>query len=623
MAVAGFRSNRSFGIGGRMAIVGGFGAAVATVAFTLLLGAIGDLRTAARLSNDGQTLLIAAGKLDSLTLELHAGQRGFLLTGDTAFRRSYDEAAAGLDEAIGELESLAAGDRAQAETARAVGAAARSYNEQWAQPQIRLAERDLAAARRRVLTGEGERRVATIRFYLRQIERREGAVTAARAHEAEEAGQHAVVTVGAAIGVLLALVVAAVGYFILVVVEPLRRLDVAARKWAAGDLDAVVEPTGAGEARTLIGSFNLMAVALRQDVQELGRQYAELEAVLDSTTDGITMTRSDGSILLSNARMEQFSREFGTNSVDGIWSRLATLAQRTHSPEEHLEAFARAAQDEELVYESAFVLPELGRSFQGYTGPVREADGSVLGRLFTLRETTAERAAESAKEQFLATVSHELRTPLTSIIGYLELILDGDAGELTPDQDRFLVVIDRSARQLHALVDDLLAVGRADAGTLELELDEVELDEIVLESGEAAQAEARQKGVELLVVAEPGLRLSGDRRRLSQLATNLIANAVKFTPAGGRVDVRVEAAAGRAILEVEDTGIGIPAGEQERLFERFFRASTARTAQVQGTGLGLAIAKAIVDAHGGTIEVQSREGTGTTFRVELPQEAGR
>ena len=228
------------------------------------------------------------------------------------------------------------------------------------------------------------------------------------------------------------------------------------------------------------------------------------------------------------------------------------------------------------------------------------------------------RELDRLKDAFVASVSHELRTPLTSIRGYLELVLDGEGGELTADQERFLQVVDRNAERLLRLVGDLLFVAQVDAGTIALERSGVDLAELAEESVTAARPAAATKGVDLMLTAEGLPTIAGDRARLAQLLDNLISNAVKFTPAGGRVDLRVFADDGKAVVEVHDTGIGIPASEQVRLFERFFRSSSATEQAIQGTGLGLSIAKAISEAHGGTIAVASEEGEGTTFRVELP-----
>jgi signal transduction histidine kinase len=229
------------------------------------------------------------------------------------------------------------------------------------------------------------------------------------------------------------------------------------------------------------------------------------------------------------------------------------------------------------------------------------------------------RELDRMKDQFVSSVSHELRTPLTAIVGYSQILLRNDAGSLTPDQRRFLEIVDRNSRRLNELIDDVLITSHMDSGRFSLERTSVDLVQLATEHVESIRPTARQKDVEVRLSAEgAGPVLSGDPMRLGQLLDNLLSNAVKFTPAGGAVGVSIASIGESAHLEVTDTGVGVPAEELEQLFERFFRASTAAT--MKGTGLGLAIAKSIVDAHGGTISVESRVGVGTTFSVDLPLE---
>jgi signal transduction histidine kinase len=228
------------------------------------------------------------------------------------------------------------------------------------------------------------------------------------------------------------------------------------------------------------------------------------------------------------------------------------------------------------------------------------------------------RELDRLKDELVATVSHELRTPLTSILGYLELVREEPDG-LSDEQRSFLEVVERNARRLLNLVSDLLFVARIDAGRLELEATDTELGAIAAECVDAQRVRAERAGVALwLEIGDDVPPIRGDRARLTQLVDNLLSNAIKFTPAGGRVDVRVTGEGEGVTIEVADTGMGISQADQERLYERFFRAKAAGEAAIQGTGLGLTIAKAIVDAHRGTISLESAKGEGTTFRVRLP-----
>ena len=228
------------------------------------------------------------------------------------------------------------------------------------------------------------------------------------------------------------------------------------------------------------------------------------------------------------------------------------------------------------------------------------------------------RALDAMKDEFVASVSHELRTPLTSIKGYLELVLDGEAGDLNEEQRGYLATVDRNSERLLRLVGDLLFVAQADAGRLELVLDDVDLGSLARESVESARPAAAAKQIRLELSAEELPPIQGDRARLAQLLDNLVSNAIKFTPPSGSVTVSLTRVDGHAILEVRDSGIGIAAAEQKQLFERFFRTRGATDNAIQGTGLGLSIARTIAESHGGQISFESVEGVGTAFRVEFP-----
>jgi signal transduction histidine kinase len=219
------------------------------------------------------------------------------------------------------------------------------------------------------------------------------------------------------------------------------------------------------------------------------------------------------------------------------------------------------------------------------------------------------------KDEFVSSVSHELRTPLTSISGYVELLLEDEPLE---QRRNYLQIVDRNAERLLGLVSDLLFAARLQDGRLELDRERVDLRTLVLEAVESARPRAESGQVTLAVDAQAVPLVDGERSRLAQLLDNLLSNAIKFTPPGGRVSVRVRAAGDMVRLEVSDTGIGMSPADRDRLFQRFYRAQSALEQQIQGTGLGLYISRAIVDAHGGRIGVESEEGNGTTFVVDLP-----
>jgi PAS domain S-box-containing protein len=224
--------------------------------------------------------------------------------------------------------------------------------------------------------------------------------------------------------------------------------------------------------------------------------------------------------------------------------------------------------------------------------------------------------AARMKDQFVATVSHELRTPLAAMDGWLHILLDGEPGPLNEEQHRFLTTVKRNSDRLMRLVGDLLLIGQMDAGQFTLDMGDVDIVELVGETVALFQGAATEKRIELNTDTGPRAVVLGDRLRLGQLLSNLVSNAVKFTPEDGQVWIRVGEHNGTCQVEVTDSGIGIPAADRAHLFERFYRASTATG--IAGSGLGLAISKAIAEAHGGTIRIADSGGSGTRVVVEIP-----
>ena len=230
------------------------------------------------------------------------------------------------------------------------------------------------------------------------------------------------------------------------------------------------------------------------------------------------------------------------------------------------------------------------------------------------------RELDRAKDSFISTVSHELRTPLTSIVGYLEVISGGALGSLPEGVSAGLAVIERNAVRLRELVEDLLTLSAYDAEVVRLDRQPVNLAGLVSECQQSFVTLASDKAVDLQLVAERGLpAVLADRAHLERVVQNLLGNAVKFSRPGGRVTARLASAPGQVVLSVTDTGIGIPADEQDQVFARFFRSYLSVADEIQGTGLGLALVQTVVEWHGGSVEVASVEDEGTTVTVRLPR----
>jgi signal transduction histidine kinase len=216
-------------------------------------------------------------------------------------------------------------------------------------------------------------------------------------------------------------------------------------------------------------------------------------------------------------------------------------------------------------------------------------------------------------------ISHELRTPLSAIIGFLDLLQNDPAQPLTADQQEFVDIIERNAQRLLNLVGDLLFTAQVDSGRFPLERRETDVVDLVREAVASSGPHAQREGIDITAeVPDAPVWISVDAGRIGQALDNLLSNAIKFTGDGGRVSAAVRVLDGTVELAVRDTGVGIPEDEQGMLFTRFFRASTATRNAVPGVGLGLTITRAIVLAHGGSMEVASSEGVGTEFRMLLP-----
>jgi len=249
------------------------------------------------------------------------------------------------------------------------------------------------------------------------------------------------------------------------------------------------------------------------------------------------------------------------------------------------------------------------------------AQSIVALRLSQMQHEQVRRLTELDRQKtyFMATVSHELRTPLTSISGYLELLVDGDFGEVTDGQHVALDIIGRNATRLRGLIEDLLVLNKIEISGLQAVSEEVAVRDLLAAVTETMGPVAANSGVQLVCTDIPeDLLVRVDRGQLERALINLGSNAVKFTPEGGRVLLSAERSGDSTIISVHDTGIGIPAGDLARLSERFFRAGNATAAAIPGTGLGLAIVRAIVEGHGGELVIASVEGEGTTMQVVLP-----
>lgn len=420
------------------------------------------------------------------------------------------------------------------------------------------------------------------------------------------------------------------------------------------------------EAERLIDERTQAIAASEQMIGQLNESHKEYRALLDSfqslwssiTAQAIFATDTRGKVQAWTPGAERLfgltvQQALDTATIERFFpeSVLQALAEDHPRAEDHLRAEGDPTGGGDSVGGSSadagrlpdgiralFAATDQASTFEtnlevntatGLTVPARvtvtrrlDGDGAHLGYLLVITDET--RAAEVArmKDEFIGMVSHELRTPLSSILGFLDLLQNDPEQPLTEDQQDFVDVIERNANRLLALVGDLLFTAQIEAGSFPLAFAKFDLNESVSAAVRAAGPNAQRGEVSVVEhLAEEELTLHADPVRIGQAIDNLLSNAIKFTPSGGQVTIGARPIEDSVEIWVRDTGLGIPKGEQDKLFTRFFRASTATRNAVPGIGLGLTIIRAIVLAHGGTMSVTSGEGEGTEFRVTVPRDA--
>ncbi len=360
------------------------------------------------------------------------------------------------------------------------------------------------------------------------------------------------------------------------------------------------------------------ALSNRLAYESLSVTHEQLQAVLGTTSEGFWLIDHEGRTLLVNNRFWEITGvEPNMSMTFEDFTRQARPRLKAVDPIKRLTEQLQANPDMIGTDMVEFAAPRES-VIQRFSAPVTAADGRRIGRLFVLRDVTRETEVDRMKTEFISTVSHELRTPLTSIRGFVDLILDGDAGPITGEQREFLELVSRSTVRLANLINDLLDVEKIEAGRIEIRSEQVDLAPILQHVTKTFTVSAQEKGLSLdLQIDGPLPPLLGDADRLTQVFTNLVSNAVKYTKTGS-VTVRAGVRGGRLVVDVIDTGIGLSKESLEHLFTRFFRVDNEYTREIGGAGLGLAITRAIVKHHRGDIDVHSEPGKGSTFTVFLP-----
>jgi signal transduction histidine kinase len=358
-----------------------------------------------------------------------------------------------------------------------------------------------------------------------------------------------------------------------------------------------------------------------QELIELQRRVGE--AILDTVDVGLILLDGEGRYLTMNRRHHDFMRLAFPHGHSGQAGQLGAVYHEdgeTLVQHEDMPTF-RATQGEEFDDQLIWVGsdPLTRRALSVSSRVVREESGRFAGAALAYKDVTDFMRALEVKEEFVASVSHELRTPLTSIHGFTSIVLERD--DLPEEVVHQLGVVKRNVDRLDRLVADLLQTAQVERGLVHLDRERTDVAALVRQSIEAARPAIDRAGLSLSSSVPDHLVVMVDPQRFAQVVDNLLSNAVKYTPSGGRIEVDLSVAHERVELVVRDTGIGISMRDRSHVFSRFFRSRHASQRSIQGIGLGLSITKAIVDSHGGRIEVESEEGRGSTFRVRLPLDA--
>ncbi|HEX03751.1 MAG TPA: PAS domain-containing protein [Bacteroidetes bacterium] len=366
----------------------------------------------------------------------------------------------------------------------------------------------------------------------------------------------------------------------------------------------------------LAQALNRMAESCSNRTDTIKADRNKLSTILSGMTEGVVAVGLDEHVLHLNEAAGKLLGVSPLESLDKpIW-------QVTRVPE-ITEILTDSLRDGTSAQRKLLITTKLtDQSLEMDASPLHDGQGNLVGAVVVLHDVSELNRLEMVRREFVANASHELKTPITAIRGLVETLIDDE--ELEPaKRDRFLGKIKDQSIRLGSIVTDLLTISRLESESNETEEMSFDLCEVVQSTSSVFISTGEEQDITVKVqVPNSPIELSGDEEALRQIVSNLLDNAVKYSSTGGEVCVRLHRHDDHAILEVEDTGIGIEPKDQDRIFERFYRVDKARSRELGGTGLGLAIVKHIAQSHGGNVSLDSIPGTGSTFKVILPL-AGR
>ncbi len=415
------------------------------------------------------------------------------------------------------------------------------------------------------------------------------------------------------------------------IVTPIRQVTGAARAIGRGEFDQEISVTSSSEVGILAEEFNSMRWNLKSAVEKLTEEEKKMTAIVNSIAEGLILVDSNNRVLHINPAAERLLN-LSIDSIDKDVTEIIQNDELIHIFKEHqrqislnkpnkpTEQIPSRDGEANLISEVTLVRHDEKLVLRIIASPFLDENGLTLGTVYLFEDITREKEIDQMKSDFISLVSHELRTPLTSIIGFVSFVLDGKAGAINDRQRNSLARVQRQSKRLAALINDLLDISRIESGRIQMKQEPISLLEIVRQRIEEIRPQADEKSIQLELTAPELIpKIFGDEARMGQVFTNLISNAIKFTPNNGEVNIKVEVDGNLLHVEVIDTGPGIPSEERQKVFDKFYQLSDISTRQQGGSGLGLSITKSIVEAHGGTLWIDDgNQGKGSNFQFVLP-----
>jgi len=426
-----------------------------------------------------------------------------------------------------------------------------------------------------------------------------------------------------------------------------RSLQVAGRSWqfgaAAGGNFGTSQPkhtlsgsltvTGVLLVLLLLGCLLLESISRRQTSELTSGMTADLsqqrskalaqqtkdEAILSSIADGVFALDMDGKIILFNKAAATISGRHAGEVIGHHYAEMLQFVREDGQPNSHFIERALSGQGSSVASKMQLV-KSAGKQVPivSSAAPIIDDTGARLGAIVVFHDVTHEHELEQAKTEFVSLVSHQLRAPLTAMRLFIEMLLDEQVGQLNPKQRDYLVKVEISTARMIDLVSDFLNTSRIELNRLKVEPRLLQIEDLVADSIDALKPLATQKQLQLEFNKPKLPPVSIEANLYNQIVNNLLSNAIRYTPSGGKVTVSLSRTDEGYLLDVADTGIGIPKAAQKKLFQRFYRADNAKRIESEGSGLGLFLIKRILELSHGRIWYDTAEGEGTTFHVIIP-----